>query len=80
MLKELQHHRQNKNNEEAGRDKFCSSSGKLLQCSSQDGIDSISFVVSRASTETSSEAGICSVAAIFFGCWDWFRRWDFFGG
>jgi hypothetical protein len=40
--------------------KFCSFCGKFLQCSSQDGIDFISFVMSRASTGTSSEAGICS--------------------
>lgn len=30
----------------------------LLQCSSQDSIDSISFVMSRAATGTSLEAGI----------------------
>jgi hypothetical protein len=46
--------------EEAGRDKylseFCSSSGKLLRCNSEDGTDS------RASTGTFSEAGIGSAA------------------
>jgi hypothetical protein len=41
------------------------SSGKLHQWNSQDGIDCISFVVSRVSTGTSSESGIGSTAGIF---------------
>jgi hypothetical protein len=49
--------------------KFCSASGKLLQCNSQDDIDFVSFVVSRASTGTSSEAGIGSTAAICSKDW-----------
>jgi hypothetical protein len=39
--------------------KLCSSFGKLHQCNSQDSIDSILFVMSRDSTVTSLEAGIC---------------------
>jgi hypothetical protein len=49
--------------------KFCSYSGKLLQCNLQDDIDFVSFVVSRASTGTSSEAGIGSTAKICSKDW-----------
>jgi hypothetical protein len=69
---------------------FCYSSGKLHHCSSHDGIDCISFVVSGDSTATSLEAGIGSTVGICskngvgvmaeIGSVTGIEHWDFFKG